>query len=312
MNFCRAQLSGSCSSRHEEAHFGSREENGASSRQLLQGKTALTLLEMMVAVTLLAVIMIGLLAMFNQTQKALHVASAQSDVLENARGAIQMIARDLTEMALFDDRKVLSGYGNVFPSPIQQGSLLMPLPPPNNLMPVYFAETYWLTRANDDWLGIGYFVLDDPLQRSNYGVGTLYRFSTNMPNRLGVSSDKVPQLFPMFRDAQASDIDVVRRVSDGIVHFTVTAVYVQTNATQTNFVRSTSFAVTGDGNLPAFVDVELGVLEPQALKQFQAMKNVSLPTAKDFLRERAGQIHFFRERVPIRNFINPYRENEVP
>ena len=36
---------------------------------------ALTLLEMMVAVTLLAVIMIGLLAMFNQTQKALRIAN---------------------------------------------------------------------------------------------------------------------------------------------------------------------------------------------------------------------------------------------
>ena len=32
---------------------------------------------------------------------------------------------------------------------------------------------------------------------------------------------------------------------------------------------------------------------------------------QDFLRAHSGQIHFFRERVPIRNFVNPHRANEV-
>ena len=36
-------------------------------------------------------------------------------------------------------------------------------------------ETFWLTRANDDWQGIGYYVGDDPAVRGNVGVGTLYR-----------------------------------------------------------------------------------------------------------------------------------------
>jgi hypothetical protein len=34
--------------------------------------------------------------------------------------------------------------------------------------------------------------------------------------------------------------------------------------------------------------------------------------AQRFLTNQVGRIHFFRERVPIRNFINPYRANEVP
>ncbi len=74
-------------------------------------RAALTLLEMMVAVTLLALIMIGLLAMFQQVQKALQVANAQTDVFENARGAIQLITRDLTEMRAFGETNVANAYG---------------------------------------------------------------------------------------------------------------------------------------------------------------------------------------------------------
>ena len=59
---------------------------------------------MMVAVTLLAVIMVGLLAMFQYTQRALHVAHTQTDVFENARGAIQLVARDLAEMSAYGER----------------------------------------------------------------------------------------------------------------------------------------------------------------------------------------------------------------
>jgi type II secretory pathway pseudopilin PulG len=277
-------------------------------------RRALTLLEMMVAVTLLALIMIGLLAMFNQTQKALHTVNAQTDVFENARGAIQMIARDLAEMSFYDDgrvpHKVPSAFANIFPSPIPSGSLPTPQPAPNDVVPVFFAETYWLKHVNDDWQPVGYFVVDDPVQRTNYGVGTLYRFSTNTANRAGVSFDQVPALFSMFNKAQATDANVVHRVSDGIVHFQIAAVSVETNLTQTNFVRTSSFIFTE--TLPAFIDVEIGVLEPQVLKQFHSIKDLSLPAAKDFLQKHSGQIHFFRERVPIRNFVNPYRANEVP
>ncbi|MBC8094491.1 MAG: prepilin-type N-terminal cleavage/methylation domain-containing protein, partial [Akkermansiaceae bacterium] len=107
-------------------------------------RSALTLLEMMVAVTLLAVIMIGLLAMFNQTQKALHIANAQTDVFENARGAIQMIARDLAEMTAFGQTGVTNGFAN----PISSG-ITLPLPGGNQSLE--FGETFWLARANDDW-----------------------------------------------------------------------------------------------------------------------------------------------------------------
>jgi hypothetical protein len=288
---------------------------------------------MMVAVTLLAAIMVGLLAMFNQTQKALHVANAQTDVFESGRGAMQMIVRDLTEMAAYSDTNIISSYAAEFPSQIPGSVLPLPGTTPGTTLPVSFSDTYWLARVNDDWRPIGYFVSDDSALRTNYGVGTLYRFSTNSPGRTGVSVEQVPPLFGMYTRADLNASNVVRRVSDGIVHFSLTSVYVTNTGPATNptvnFARESSFAfprtvevfTTNNAQpaktivviqLPAYVDVELGVLEPATLKQFEALRSLDVTTAKSFLVNHAEKIHFLRERVPIRNFVNPYRANEVP
>ncbi|HTD66766.1 MAG TPA: hypothetical protein VK846_09595, partial [Candidatus Limnocylindria bacterium] len=112
------------------------------------------------------------------------------------------------------------------------------------------------------------------------------------------------------------DAPVPRRVSDGIVHFAFVPTYP---------VGSNGFVPTGNSftfprrvdadtvvEIPAYVDIEIGVLEPATLKQFRALKDFNTVAAQNFLRDHVGRIHFFRERVPIRNFVNPYRSNEVP
>jgi type II secretory pathway pseudopilin PulG len=259
-------------------------------------RTALTLLEMMVAVTLLAVIMVGLLAMFQYTQRALHVAHMQTDVFENARGAIQLVARDLAEMTAYNSINVINAYGYPVPSPIP-GPSTLPLPSGTN-QPVIFEEAFWLTRANDDWQGIGYYV-----DGTNYGVGTLYRFSETVRDYL------VPAMIGSFTATPLVKTNIGHRVSDGIVHFQLTAVYPEVANNQTNFVSYSNFEFRSNA-LPTFIDLELGVLEPATLKQFTALTG-NVAVAKNFLRDHVGRIHFFRERVPIRNFINPHRANEV-
>jgi prepilin-type N-terminal cleavage/methylation domain-containing protein len=285
-------------------------------------RSGLTLLEMMVAITLLAAIMIGLLAMFNQTQKALHIANTQTDLFENGRGALQMITSDLAGMTEFKDTNVLNSFANAPLSPI--GAL--PLPSTPYPVPVYFSEAFWLTRANDDWTGIGYFVAEDPAlpaSRLNAGVGSLYRYEITT-NR----QDDVP----LFANDFTSNTNRYHRVSDGIVHFSMEAVY-PTNTGPADlpavgFVRMADFrfpifveeGLSTDPTikelvaipLPAFVDVELGVLEASALKQFKSLNTLDTNAAQRFLTNHVTKIHFFRERVPIRNFINPYRSNEVP
>src|ERR1051326_5461060 len=59
----------------------------------------LSLLEMLVAVGLLAVIIIGLVAMFNQTQKTLDRGVAQVDILENGRAVMLLLERELQGMS---------------------------------------------------------------------------------------------------------------------------------------------------------------------------------------------------------------------
>ena len=51
--------------------------------------------------------------------------------------------------------------------------------------------------------------------------------------------------------------------------------------------------------LPAYVEVEIGVLEPATLAKFRARTN-DLPAARDYLSKHVGQVHLFRQRIPIR------------
>ncbi len=263
-------------------------------------RAALTLLEMMVAVTLLAVIMVGLLAMFQFTQRALHVAHTQTDVFENARAAIQLVARDLSEMSDYGDTNVNNLILARAASPLVS---LQPTVSPTALR-IFFDETFWLTHVNTDWQGVGYFVQG----ATNSGVGTLYRFSQT------TNQAAAPSLYGTY----TTTTNDIHRVSDGIVHFVVDATYATTNSNgQVEFFRTSlrdqqSFAFpTLSNGVPAFVDVEIGVLEPATLKQFQAIASANTPAAQTFLQDHVGRIHFFRERVPIHNFINPYRVNEM-
>ncbi len=258
---------------------------------------ALTLIEMMVSITLLAIMMIGLLAMFSHTQKALHIAVTQTDVFENVRGAIQLVSRDLSEMSVHDGPGMICATNLLTVSPASP----LPLVGPGGAVPtqpVFFSEAFWLNRVNDVWQGTGYYV-----EGMNTGVGTLYRFSET------TNHASAPDLIGHFYSGNA----LTHRVSDGIVHFQLTAVYPERviNPTSTNisFIKSSDFIFSNV--LPAFVDIDLGVLEPGTLKQFESLTG-NLAVAQRFLTNQVGRIHFFRERVPIRNFINPYRANEVP
>jgi hypothetical protein len=51
--------------------------------------------------------------------------------------------------------------------------------------------------------------------------------------------------------------------------------------------------------LPAYVEIELGVLEQQVLDQLKTFVPRS-PLATNFLASHVGQVHLFRQRVPIR------------
>src|SRR4051794_33142518 len=90
---------------------------------------AFSLVEVMVAVGLLAFIIVGLLAMFYQTQRAFRSSATQTDVLEAGRAAMQIIRQDLQDMHA-------AGHPFVTNFLIVQARasspLSFPLPPKNN------------------------------------------------------------------------------------------------------------------------------------------------------------------------------------
>ena len=64
------------------------------------GSRAFTLLEILVSVALLSFIVLGLFAMFNQTQRAFRMSMTQSDILEAGRAVMEMMPRELEQATM--------------------------------------------------------------------------------------------------------------------------------------------------------------------------------------------------------------------
>lgn len=267
-----------------------------------------SLLELLVAVSLLVVLMVGLLAMFGQTQRAMRTGITQVDVMEGGRVAMELMSREVQELA---PTKV--GFvTNFFASAVAASTPLVLELPGSKARTNELDQFFFLSRTNlDDWVGIGYRV-DDPGE----GVGTLYRFTTNYSNR-GLSSGTLPQPARVFdqlriRRADGAIDPRFRRVLDGVVHLRVLVYdargevynpFLLALTNSPNSVREvlinpnyTRFAFL-NGRVPAYVEIELGVLEPAVYQQYRAQ-----PTElrQRFLEGKAGHVHVFRQRIPIR------------
>ena len=107
-----------------------------------------------------------------------------------------------------------------------------------------------------------------------------------------------------------------QRVIDGVVHFHVRAydhngilitnnintnilsgVFVSTNV----FNSGVEYAYTFTNKaLPAYLELELGVLEPHVLERYRSYPPTATIAASNYLARQAGAIHLFQQRVPIR------------
>jgi type II secretory pathway pseudopilin PulG len=302
--------------------------NGVSRRR------SFTLLELLVAVSLMTLIVIALFSIFNQTQRALRGNIAQVDVNEAGRAAMDLMVGDLQECM----PSGLEGGTNLW------GYLAGPNPPLVQPLMGGGARTnvlqslFFLTRSNAVWTADGYFVASPsgptvPLDAS--GVGTLYRFSAqNLPptNRLDTNlvADLVLQFMWSQPGRQAKPLFAQLHslpVADGVVHlrfqpFDFLGLPVSvTNSfwypTVRFFEYHPSFNLKAPPNvlltpdyvppetryvflsnaLPRCVEVDLGILEPQTYDQWKGIPNATM--AAEFLTNHVGQVHLFRQRVPI-------------
>ena len=270
-----------------------------------------SLLEILVVAAILSLIVYSLLVMFNQTQRALRVGVTQVDVLDAGRAATEMVSRELEQLTA-------AGEVGVTNLQIRFSRLAAPLTvalPGAMATNASFSlqEFYFMTSYGNEWAGIGYRVYPT----NNDSVGTLYRYSsaTNSNPALAQRAayaflDTLPPFFPTNQ--------VYQRVADGVVHLNLLA-YDQNGRliNLTNLPPSVLLDPSGtwpstyvEKAVPAYVELEIGVLEPTVLDRFYAQidtQNWADPTqlqrGRDYLSRQAGRIHFFRQRIPVRTGI---------
>jgi len=210
-----------------------------------------SLIELLVAMALLSFIVIGLVTMFGQTQRAFMQSLTDVDLLENGRAVMDLLVRDLSEAGPAD----VSGTANFHVEipqpgePIYTPPLLQGLPPflqgqPSQLRTNYLQPFFFLSHPNQAWpdkawVGTGYYVVPDV---PSVGVGTLYRYTaTNVvpalppPSLLNILSPScflttyypgsfVNALIGLRIDtspvlgAAPAPVSMVTRIAQGVVH----------------------------------------------------------------------------------------------
>jgi hypothetical protein len=209
----------------------------------------------------------------------------------------------------------------------------LPAMPTNIFRTNMVQRFFFLTRLNQDWIGTGYDVIpDNPVDPL---VGTLYRFTAT--NRVRTGPINLSGLFQAAVQRAASDssrglpVTNLNRIADGVVHLRVRAFAGNGFLLVTNqFLGTNGFALgpygpyTNAGNtiacgdllhpdqsaayfmsnaVPAFVDIELGVLEPQVLQRYRSIPVESSPSSpqRRYLQDRVAQVHLFHQRIAIPN-----------
>jgi hypothetical protein len=161
---------------------------------------------------------------------------------------------------------------------------------------------YLLSRVNADYVAVGYQVIPDFLDS---GVGTLYRFTRVNPVRDGA--------YWLSREFLRAPLTNHSRLLDGVVHLRVRA-FDRSGSLITPFHTNSIFSFTyrdpvwmpdqsayfaTSNVVPAFVELELGILEQQVLQRFKGLATVQ--AQRQYLSNNAARVHVFRHRVAVRN-----------
>ena len=257
---------------------------------------------MLVSTAMLSFIIIGLTAVFVQTQRAFKTGIKATTVTDAGRTIMDMIASDMRQMSDAQNIGVTNLYWTWSENSVQ---LENGLPFRTNQID----EIYVLEHTNTTWLGVGYAVLN-LVPGSTYPFGTLYRYQTNFnaPYLIGDG------LYLPFLDAlptrDFTNQAYWHRVADGVISLKLRAYDQNGNEPWIESTYYGDYATGGEhppqisypfssNTLPNAVDVELAILEPEALAQARALTGV--PTAlNNFMSSNAlTKMEVFRRRISI-------------
>jgi type II secretory pathway component PulJ len=270
--------------------------------RLTASGSAFSLIEILITVALLSVIILGLVAMFNQVRRAFTSSITQVDMLESGRATMDMLTRELEQVAPanipanipFPNYIATNFFADVSYTPS-----VLALTEPQDLRTNVLEEMFFLTSYNQQWNAIGYRV-----STPNLGYGTLYKYTSN-----NVPRGNIPLTSRYFGNTAITNMN---RIADGVVHFRIRAFDVNGNlitANKPNYVTNPynlttyadqySYAFTSNA-IPAYLELELGMLEARAAERLRSLGgNATLSQA--FIASHVGQVHLFRQRITLRN-----------
>jgi hypothetical protein len=263
-----------------------------------QRRAGLTILEMLVSTAMLSVIVIGLTATLVQVQKAFKSGIKQNTITDAGRSIVEMISGDLRQMSdaqntNFYNEHVFNlwwGSPNVASITNFQDGIAIRT---NTLNDIFILE-----HVNTTWMGVGYAVSNYP----GIGVGALYRYETNWNSLSPVFTANLWSEF--YKGLGTFPTNYWHRVADGVIDLEIKPFDQYGN---TNYYNAqdpgVSYYPVGyafwSNTLPNSVELEFGILEPEALVQARGL--AGNPTAlRNFLSTNsAPKMEIFRQRISI-------------
>lgn len=279
------------------------------SSSVLQQRSALTILEMLVSTAMLSFIVLGLTAVFIQTQRAFKTGIKSTTVTDAGRTILDMISSDLSQMSDAQNTNVTNLYWSWSSNNIQyttgtSGQL-------ENFRTNQLDAIYVLEHTNTMWIGVGYAVQD-----VIPGVGTLYRYQTNYDTPFITNGLFWPFLTSVQQQSFTNGA-YWHRVADGVIDLKLRTFDQNGNEPyiESSYYPEGDYAADAQmsyplhlfpylypfvsNTLPNAVDVEIGILEPEALARAQSIAGAPAALNNFMETNSLTMTEIFRRRISI-------------
>jgi len=209
-------------------------------------RRAFTILELLVAVSVMTLVIYVLYALFNQTQMALRKNASQVDVNEGGRAAMEMIVRELSQMEvsgypaiiITNNQQVLtySGSKSFFSRVTPSESVALRLAYQSDAMPPvedpWAIEQGFRTNILQDFTftsrgDSGFHVTSYRVIDVDSGVGMLARYRTNgtlrvtAPGQALLNKTEIFNRF-YFEPVANTSAEAFEPITDGVIHLRIT------------------------------------------------------------------------------------------
>ena len=297
-----------------------------------------SLIELLVSLSILTLIVLALYSLFDTTQKALRANITQVDVLESGRAAVDLITRRIEQI---EPTHITNTYNlraqlHKYPTKVVTQSYVESSSGPRTN---FLQEVFFMDRVQQNWVAHGFRVInatngvgtlaqmtlttnltairprnmwdrfsrtpDVFMQRIVEGV-IHFRVVPFDSNGWPFRFDRVNRKIPFRKDPNQIEYwlpapdRIAGQPASNLPRVPGTGNVLLSKDPHKDGHNQTSYIFRGNA-LPAYLELELGILEPDVLEAYKSFVNFKM--ARDFLSKQVGKVHLFRQRIPIRSAL---------